>query len=367
MGRVSFRHPLRRLLAGLTTLLAVGAFGLGSGLGVPGAPAAGMVARTVPVPLIWQVDFADPSVADSGNGYIATATGLAVPRMAAPEVTGPWQPQPPALAAVPSWVLPGHLWAADLTKVPDGWVLYYSAPVGGLHGAARCIGAAHSRRATGPFLPISDRPLVCPAGALAPPAEDPLPGVGMSAGVIDPSVFVDTDGKRYLFYKTQTRPSTIRMVQLTARGAHVARGQVSLRLLRDKGITENPVVVRHRDRYVLFTSQGSYLTCGYRTTWRRSRSLTDWSGTTPKPLLTSAGTGLCGPGGADAVDSDYGSPTRIFFHGWVCDNTPTPCPLGFNAADPNAPLHRRAMYGARLTWTSAGAPRIAAFLIPTPQ
>ena len=48
------------------------------------------------------------------------------------------------------------------------------------------------------------------------------------------------------------------------------------------GIEENPVIVRHDDKWVLFTSVGWFGHCGYRTMWRRSPDLKDWSRATPK-------------------------------------------------------------------------------------
>src|SRR5690606_19493551 len=93
------------------------------------------------------------------------------------------------------------------------------------------------------------------------------------AGVIDPSVFRDVDGQRYLLYKTDRMPSSIRLVPLSRNGRRVRTGAVSQELFRATGVVENPVMTRRGSRYVLLTSEGDFTTCDYRTTWRASTSL----------------------------------------------------------------------------------------------
>ena len=219
------------------------------------------------------------------SGLVATSTGNSTPRATAGNPGGPWTQAPPALAALPTWATGPLVWAADLAPVGDRWLLYYSAPVLGLGPDGRCIGVAVSDTALGEFRPVGSRPLVCPRRAETPTAYDVVPGARAAGlprdGVIDPSLFVD-DGTLHLLYKTQGRPSSIRAVQLNGRGIRTARRDPARtpgasRSCARSATVENPVVVRRGDQYVLFTSSGNFQTCRYRTVWRRSTDLTDFS------------------------------------------------------------------------------------------
>ena len=87
-----------------------------------------------PVPMIWQREFADPSVVEYYDGYLAVGTGPVMPRVRSGGSRGPWHELPSPLTALPAWAIPGDLWAPHLQRVGDGsWVLYYSAlaPDGG--------------------------------------------------------------------------------------------------------------------------------------------------------------------------------------------------------------------------------------------
>ena len=180
------------------------------------------------------------------------------------------------------------------------------------------------------------------------------------AGVIDPSYFRDHGGASYLVYKTDRKPSTIRLVQLTDDGQAVAPGAVSAELVRSPGVIENPSMVWRAGGYVLLLSEGDWTRCGYRTRWLRSASLLDWTAASTGMLLDTALTGLCGPGGADLVD---GGATRLFLHGWTCRGTRQPCE-GRGKWD-HKPRQRgiRSMYAAMLHWPG-GVPEVTGWLGP---
>jgi arabinan endo-1,5-alpha-L-arabinosidase len=353
---------MRGVVAGLALALA--------GTLLPAAPVGAAPDRDVALPLVWQTDFADPSVVEYYDGYLAVGTGAAVPRMRSRGARGPWQPLNPALTTYPSWVLPGDLWAPHLQQVADGsWVLYYSALATGLPPGGRCIGAATAATATGPFAPVGDVPLVCPPRSGLPPASDQLldrPVDLPASGVIDASVYTERDGRLYLLYKTQGQPSSLRMVLLTPDGLAVAPGKRSRMLLRSPSVVENPALVRQGEHYVLFASEGWYGDCDYRTTYRKSPKKWSWPAASTN-LLGPEITGLCGPGGADVVvPRSAHSPGRVrmFFHGWVCSQTPQACPRAFERGRDAALLPVRAMYGVLLDWGESDAPEIAAYLTP---
>ena len=105
-------------------------------------------------------------------------------------------------------------------------------------------------------------------------------------------------------------------------------GRHSKRLLRSSQIVENPTLVHQGSHYVLFTSEGWYGGCDYRTTYRKSRKRWSWP-TRSTNFLGPVVTGLCGPGGADVVAPSRGARARLFFHGWTCYQTHQPCPRTF--------------------------------------
>ena len=330
-------------------------------------PASAVPDGETPAPMIWQRDFADPSVVEFYGGYLAVGTGPVMPRVRSGGSRGPWREMPPPLTAYPAWAVPGDIWAPHLQRVGDGtWVLYYSALVAGLAPGSRCIGAATAATATGPFTPAGDAPLVCPPTTGALPASDQLldrPADLPATGVIDASVFTERDGRLYLLYKTQGLPSSIRMVPLTPDGRTVAPGKRSRMLLRSNDTVENPALVHQGAHYVLFTSEGYFGDCDYRTTWRKSRQKWRWH-THSTNFLGPEITGLCGPGGADVVLPRQADRVRMFFHGWVCGGTPEPCPRGFRRTRDGALLPVRGMYGVLLAWGRSDAPEIASYLVP---
>lgn len=305
-----------------------------------------------PDPVLTTAPVGDPSLVRTGRGTVLVATGTLVPRARWDRGKG-WRWTRPALRRLPSWARAGGVWAADIARVGKAWRLYYSAPVAGLGKDGRCIGVAVAPSAYARFRPVGRRPLVCPPRARTPDALDQVPGgEGLpKRGIIDPSLFVD-DGRPFLLYKTDGIPSSIRLLPLDARGTAPRKDERSRELLRSDGVVENPVMLRHDDDYVLLTSEGDYSRCTYRETWRRSPSLTDWSAAARQPLLSRRSTGgLCGPGGADVLETT--DRTTIWFHGWVREGTTRPPepPFWFGHRGPRA---RRVLYGAALRMVDGG-------------
>lgn len=159
--------------------------------------------------------------------------------------------------------------APDAVHTSAGWVLYYAAQAKGFKGQ-RCIGTAVSDNPAGPYEP-SAMPLICPTlGGEDPAADRP----DQTSGVIDPSPFQAADGQRYLLYKSQKTPGTLRMFPVSEDGLH-GRGGISRVLLRHADSIENPVMVQHGGYFMLFASANCNDQCAYTTIWRRSTDL--WS------------------------------------------------------------------------------------------
>lgn len=294
--------------------------------------------------------FADPSVVRYAEGYLAVSTGRRAPGAYARTPVGPWRSTGPLLHHLPRWVSSPEIWAVDVAHIGQRWLLYYAARVRGLTPGARCIGVAVTRDPARGFDARGRKPLVCPAGARARHAGDQVRGRASAlprSGVIDPSVF--TRGKHhFLLYRTQGMPSTIRLVQLRHHGLRAAHR--SHQLVRVPHIVENPVLVHHGRRFVLFTSQGYYGSCGYQTTWRASRHLLHGWHTHGHRLLDRHSTRLCGPGGLDVASGR----TLVFFHGWVC-GPGRRCRQGHHVD--LRPTSRRTLYAGLLRW-QAGHPHI---------
>ncbi len=314
------RSGMRAALAALVVVLAIS---VTDGAEASRAP---LVRAT---PLIHQDRFADPSVSTYAHGFVAVATGHLAPRVVSRSPSGPWRPVRRALVDLPRWARSDQIWAPDLVRAKDGWLLYYAAVA---HGRRRCIGVAAARDALDTFHPVGKRPLVCPP-----------------QGAIDPSGFLRASGARYLLFKTQGNPTSIRAIRLTRDGRHRGHRAEARVLLRSRRTVENPVLVRHHRHLVLFTSEGYFGTCDYRTTWRTSRRLFDWQHARPHPLLRRDNTRICGPGGADVLAAGRKQPI-VFFHGWTCGRGHRPCPHHFNADRAKRPWARRVLYGAHLRW-----------------
>ncbi|WP_435746494.1 family 43 glycosylhydrolase [Nocardioides sp. SYSU DS0663] len=361
-GRRRTRALVGALVASVAATLAVVAAGPGPAAGEPRPkPQSQSQAQShrQPQPVAVARGFADPAVVRHAQGYVAISTGRHAPRATAPSPTGPWVPTEPALARLPRWVASPAVWAADLVQVGPRWLLYYSAPVRGLGRDARCIGVASAPGVLSGFRPIGDRPLVCPRRARAPRAQDVVPRTPRlrhERGVIDPSAFHDRDGRQYLLYKTQSAPSTIRLVRLTADGTGVVRGARSRELLRQRGVTENPELVRRGRHLVLYTSEGYFGDCGYRTTWRRSTSLWRWDRSRRRALLSRSRHGVCGPGGLDLVERE-GAPNIAYFHGWTCWRTERACPAGRDLERRPDMRPQRSLFAGEVHWRK-GRPTI---------
>jgi len=358
------RLLLLALVTAMVTSLAGSALGAAPGAAapVPRERAAARAGETT-YPLIDFRGAADPTVAQVGETFVAISTGPSAPRAVAPSLNGPWTDAGNALVLQPPWATAPRIWASDLVQTDKGWVLYFSAPVGGLGPDARCIGAATAASPLDPFVP-QQRPLVCPRKADSLPAPDitrpQKKGLPRRVGVIDPEGFQDADGKRYVLYRTQQQPSSIRMARVPRGGLATAKRRDSVELLRRRGVVENPVLVQRGERWVMFTSQNYFGGCNYDTTWRRAGSVEKLAGARKRQLLDKEGTGLCGPGGADLLGESL-----LFFHAWTCPELPGQCPFGANyEKTPYAGSHR-AMFGATLEWSPKGNPRVTGYVAPT--
>ncbi|HYE28016.1 MAG TPA: glycoside hydrolase family 43 protein [Allosphingosinicella sp.] len=153
--------------------------------------------------------YGDPAVLKTDSGYILVATSNdapdAFPILRSVDLEH-WHHEgfvfPEGHA--PAWAATGRrvadFWAPEMARVGDEYWLCYTArqPSNGL-----AIGLARSPSPLGPWLDLG-RPLVTGHTAdttgLGGGPGRPL----LSGGVIDPHIFIDDDGERYLFWKADT-------------------------------------------------------------------------------------------------------------------------------------------------------------------
>ncbi|SEH01197.1 Carbohydrate binding module (family 35) [Nonomuraea solani] len=270
-------------------------------------PTGGPAAAAVAPAAVISSNFPDPDILQVGSTFYAYSTsGSAgrIPVASAPSATGPWTRRGDALPNKPSWAGTGGFWAPDVSRRPDGrYLMYFTGP--STAAGRMCLGAAVADDPLGPFQPLGSAPLVCNAS---------------EGGDIDPSSFVDADGKRYLLYKNDGnavgKPSILWLQQVAADGVTFVGGRTEL-IRNDRpeeaGVIEAPVLVKRASQYVLFYSGGSYTGNSYFTGYAVSPSLKGPYTKAYRPLMTTAtfDGAVQGPGGTDVLGN------RAFFHGWV--------------------------------------------------
>lgn len=269
--------------------------------------------EAVPPKVVIDQNFPDPDVSKFGDKYYAYATngGKNLPVATSDTPDGGWAVSgTDALPKLGAWAQTGRTWAPDVSQRPDGsYLLYYTAH--SINPDRQCIGAAVASQPEGPFEPVGDSPIVCPAD---------------EGGAIDASSFSDGD-KHYLIYKTDAnaigRPPVVYLQETTADGlTFVGDRREILRNDQDaeRGILEAPVMVKQGGHYVLFYAAGEYWNDSYFTSYATSASLTGPFQKAYRPLITGASVdgAVNGPGGADVVRGTDGV-DHIFFHGHVGD------------------------------------------------
>jgi xylan 1,4-beta-xylosidase len=271
-------------------------------------------------------DFADPSVIRVGSEYFASAT------------SGEWAPSFPLQRSTDlvNWVVIGALfdqppgwtagvyWAPDLSVQDGRFRAYYTARRA---GGKPCIGVATAAGGAGPY---HDRgPLLCPPG-----------------GGIDPHVAEVAPGQRVLVYKQMGLGAPLRVTALSPDGLRVARRGVAV--LRpdqpwERGVTENPFLVRRPDGYYLFYSGGTCCRppCSYAVGVARAPTPTGpYTKLAEGPILRGNDRFMC-PGGGSVVTQPAGDMV-LAYH-------------AFDRADPG--LGRQMLVDA-LTWRPDGWPQV---------
>ena len=231
-----------------------------------------------------------------------------------------------ALPAVGGWARPERslVWAPEVFDNGDGFTMHYVAR--DRASDRQCVGVALSDTPDGPFRPVGDAPLVCPAA---------------QGGAIDPASYTE-DGRRYLLWKNDGnccgQDTWLYLQPLSWDGTRTTGDPVPL-IRQDRAwegnVIEAPTLVRRGGHYVLFYSADFYGDDRYKTSYAVADSLTGPYTKAAAPLLTtdSFSGAVRGPGGQDVVTGPDGR-DRIVFHGWDADRS------------------HRALYVADLGWAN---------------
>jgi hypothetical protein len=294
-GGVEFRAPANAVAVGDRGVPPVGGAG-----GISGR-ARSLFRRGAPV--VHCNDFADPFVLRVGDRYYAYSTnseGENVPVLTSGGLFGSAR-KSDALPTLPPWSAPGFVWAPAVLERPGGFVLYYSTRPAGTD--RHCLSVAVAREPTGPFVDRSAGPLVCPPGG----------------GAIDPSPFVDDDGRVFLLWKHYDGVTGIVAQEVTADGLGLV-GPMRLVLAADQpwegNLVEAPTMVRDGDRYYLFYSGNDWAGPNYGIGYAVCTTPT---GPCIKPTdgpWLGATESAQGPGSPD-VFTDDGGRRWLALHSWV--------------------------------------------------
>lgn len=209
---------------------------------------------------VFETNFPDPFILPHEGGFLAYATnaegGRANVQMARSKDLIDWdfvrdgERLHDAMPNLPPWAREGWTWAPEVVRRDERYLLYFTAKE--TRSGLQCVGVAESADPLGPFTSDAPEPLVCQREL---------------GGTIDPNVFVDADGRGYLYFKNDGNhpdfalPTDIFVQPLSDDGLALTGRPVAL-LRNDRPweahVIESPTMVRRADDYVLFFSANHF-------------------------------------------------------------------------------------------------------------
>ena len=285
---------------------------------------------------VFNGDFADPFVLEVDGDFYGFATNTAftnVPVMVATG-TGDGGYLGEALPDLPPWSKPGHVWAPSVTAFGDGYILYYTTR----HSSSgrQCVSVAVATSPAGPYFDSTDEPLVCDLA---------------QGGSIDASPFVDSNGDRWLLWKSDGNccglPTVIYTQPLSADGLSIAGDPIELirnDLSWERDVVEAPSMIENGGVYHLFYSGNRWDTPQYAVGHATCGSVTGPCVKDADPWLESYA-GASGPGGAEAAVLSDRPVDLVVYHGWTDGD------IGYESG-------RRSLYVTPIRWVD-GEPTIA--------
>lgn len=315
MTDVAHRARWRTTLTLLCAALALAACGDSASTGSEGPSPSMTTSESIPAgqmknPLVGP-DFPDPHVLRTEDGWLAFATGspgFANIQVARSADFSSWEMLPDALPERPDWqpLEMGLTWAPDVTRVGDRWLMLYVARdrASGL----QCLSRAWADVPEGPYVDDSLEPFMCQKDI---------------GGTIDPHLFIDTDGTRWMYVKNDGNAVGVETIIWSAR---VDEDGDLLEELTDTGlrnfrtwhgaVVEAPAVWRVGDTYVMTYSANDYGSEAYAIGWASSSSPAGpWEDRSIDPLLAWKGE-VAGPGGQQIFVDDAGQ-MWLAYHAWT--------------------------------------------------
>jgi len=258
---------------------------------------------------VYRLDFPDPYIVRLATFYYAYGTqagGMNLPALRSADLCN-WALIGDVLPRVPAWAAVGRTWSPAAFASGDSHVLYHA--VQDAESGRQCIAAEVAPGPEGPFQDAVGRPFVFQRER---------------GGSIDPSVFVDSDGQTYLFWKSDDNalggvPSLWGQA-LSPDGLEL-RGEARELLRHDRvwerPLVEAPAVVMAGGRYYLFYSanwwESERYCIGYAVA---SRPLGPYSKITRRRPWMVSGPDAAGPGGQEFIRDDHGA-LWMAYHAWA--------------------------------------------------
>jgi putative cell wall-binding protein len=254
-------------------------------------------------------DFPDPAVVRVGTTWFAYSTQvlyMKVPVRSSTDLVT-WTQPAEAFPTLPVWAQYGANWAPSVVNAGNGtFVMWYVAQDAA--SGRQCVSRAVATNPAGPFVDELSAAPVCQLSL---------------GGSIDPQVFTDRDGTRWLYWKSDEnalgRPSHIWAATLSA-DARSVTGSATPVLAQtaswEKPTIEQPSVVRIGEQYYLFYSGGWWDSPEYGV-----GIAVGLSPAGPFTKLTDTGAWLAsspgaqGPGGLDVFEGPDGGPW-VAYHAW---------------------------------------------------
>ena len=261
-------------------------------------------------------DFPDPDVLKLDDVYYAYATNANDVNIQAARSTDlvHWEVLEDALPNLPDWAVQdfGWAWAPEVFTPSEGaYVMYFTARFAIGFDGTQCIGVATSEDPAGPFLSSNSEPLICQTD---------------QGGSIDPSMFVNDDGQRYVLWKNDGNSSGYQVwlyIQEVSSDGLTRQGEPRRLLSVDErwegNLVEAPTLWQQDGKYYLFYSANTYNDRRYATGYAVADNIFGPYTKAEEPLIaTDLAAGLVGPGGQDVITGPHGG-IWIIFHGWAPD------------------------------------------------
>ena len=254
-------------------------------------------------------DFPDPFVLNTDTGFYAYATnggGSNVQVLTSPDLVA-WHAAPDALPVIASWAQTGNTWAPCVLRWNDVYVLFYTCrePRRG----RQAISVATSAHPGGPFTDTSTGPLVYQLDL---------------GGSIDPSPFVDADGRAYLVWKADSnainRPSSIWLQPIGPDGTTLtgsATEVLGYSAPWENPLIEAPSIVLAGSTYFLFYSANWWNTDRYSIGYATAPAVGGpYTKVTSTAAWFASDAEVAGPGGQEWFTDPTGQ-LRMAYHGWT--------------------------------------------------